>query len=362
VPPLPSAPYTFPPIFGDSGPGGAPPPGSDPSVVFAWWASLTSDQQANWPYEWSNYFGSTDGIPASARDKANRGNLLYSFSTLYDQYIDPANEGNSQLLAELKAKLTGMSDIWTRIHDGLEVTGNYVFDGDVGHEAGSPIPGTAYLMLFSADGQGRWAISIGDPDTAHNLELTVPGVGRGLNDWLFQDLSNLDTTMSELWREGGPMDQTAGIIWVGYDAPSTIFDIHQIPPWPTIDEAVAAAPALVQFQQGLLATHQSGGSAPHITVIGHSYGTDVVAEATLNGRKLLADDIILIGSPGVPVANAQALAQNSITSIAMSGQTQVWASLTGLDIVNIFVVLGTDVWSIDFGATKFQSDLLGDHG
>jgi hypothetical protein len=333
--------------------------------VAQWWNSLTTDQQTNWPLEWSNYFGSTDGIPATARDAANRGNLQYSYAVLLDQYFDPANEGNSQLLGQLKAKLIGMSDLWTRIHNGNTVTGDYASSGDLLHKPGASGRGTLYLMVFSTDGDGTWAVSIGNPDTAQTIVLTVPGVGRGLNDWLFQDLGNNDATMSEVWGKGGNIDQTAGIIWAGYDAPSQIIDLHQIPPWPTTDKAIAGAPLLELFEKGLLATHVAGGQPPHITVIGHSYGTVVVGETTLNGNMLVADDIILIGCPGIPVDNAAALSSNSMTSSMKAGGTQVWASVTGWDfvhLVNVVHVLGNDPIGSGFGAKLFASDYSGDHG
>ena len=191
----------------------------------------------------------------------------------------------------------------------------------------------------------------------------VGGDGRGLNDWLFQDLSNNDALYGAILKAGDNPADVAAIIWIGYDAPSMGLDLTKIPPWPTIDQAVAAAPAFAPFQRGLIVTHQNGGMAPHITVIGHSYGTDVVAETTLNGYSLVADDIVLIGSPGVPAANASVLTANTVTSSRKPAPAQVWVSVTGKDYLTLLVhPLGT--WPIppEFGAFDFASDPQGDHG
>jgi hypothetical protein len=289
--------------------------------------------------------------------------LQYSYWTLFDQYVDPANEGNAALLGELNAKLIGMNDLGTRIYNGRAVTGNFAQSGDLEHAPGSSVPGTPYLMLFSADGHGRWLVALGNPDAASTIVTTVGGIGRGLNDRLFEDLSNNDAMYGAILKAGGTTASVAAIIWIGYDAPTTttILGIHDVPSqWPSLDAAVAGAPALEHFQKGIVAGHTT---APHVTVIGHSYGTDVVAETTLNNHKLVADDIILIASPGVPVMTAAELAKNSITSSVKAGGTRVWASVTGHDYLTLFAhPLGT--WPIPsaFGASDFASDPNGDHG
>ena len=359
--PIPAPQFPTSPIVGDVPPPGAPSPGSSPAMVNQWWKTLTSDQQANWPLAWSNYFGSTDGIPAETRDIANRAKLQYRFSLLIKQYEDPSNKNKSRLLSQLKVQLIGMSDLWIRLN-GQTVTGTLDRHSGLAHLPGISIQGTAYLMLFNTEGNGLWAMSIGDPDTAQTIVTTVSGVGRGLNDRLFEDLSNNDATITKIWASGGSMDQTAAIVWIGYDAPSSVIDLSSYPPWLTTDQAIAAAPNLQLFQEGLVATHNPGGPVPHMTVIGHSYGAVVIAETTRNGHMLNADDIVFIGCPGVPVSNAAALIQNSITSSLPAGGTQVWASVTPRDFINLVHPFGNDPMNLAFGATLFASDPSGNHG
>lgn len=60
------------------------------------------------------------------------------------------------------------------------------------------------------------------------------------------------------------------------------------------------------FMSGIAATNEN--ADPHITAIGHSYGSRLVGAATQEpGGIPGADDIILVGSPGVGVAKASDL-------------------------------------------------------
>ena len=301
------------------------------------------------------------GIPIKARDQANRALLGGMYPEVLNDYNSPSDSlGESQ--STIKARLIGMSDLATRL-DGKSVTGNLDPNNQFQHAPGVAMPGTPYLILFDDAGQGRWVLSLGDPDTAQTIVVYVGGDGRGLNDWLFQDLINNDALYSAILKAGDNPADVAAIIWIGYDALSTGLDLTKIPPLPTIDQAVAAAPAFAPFQRGLIVTHQNGGMAPHITVIGHSYGTYVVVETTLNGYSLVADDIVLIGSPGLPVTNASTLTTNTVTSSCKPAPAQVWASVTGKDYLTLLVhPLGTGPIPREFGAFEFTSDPQGDHG
>jgi Alpha/beta hydrolase len=356
VPPLPPAPFLT-----QNPPPGAPPLGSDPGMVNSWWNGLSAEDQSTFPITAAGYVGSMTGIPIKARDQANRAILGGLYPEVQNDYNNPSDSlGESQ--STINAKLIGMSDLATRL-DNKSVTGNIDPNNQFQHAPGAAMAGTPYLIQFDDSGQGRWVLSLGNPDTAQTIVVTVGGVGRGLNDWLFQDLGNNDAMYGAILKAGGDPANVAAIIWIGYDAPSTILDLTKIPPWPTIDQAVAAAPAFALFLSGLIVTHQTGGTAPHITVVGHSYGTDVVAETTLNGYSLVADDIVLIGSPGVPVANASELTKNTTTSSRKPTPAQVWASVTGHDYLTLLLhPLGTWPIQAEFGAFDFASDPQGDHG
>ncbi|MEU2684145.1 alpha/beta hydrolase [Streptomyces hygroscopicus] len=79
--------------------------------------------------------------------------------------------------------------------------------------------------------------------------------------------------------------------------------------------STAAAPHLRQDLDGNRAAHEAGtGNHAHTTVIGHSYGSTVIGDATKShtsydphGGALPVDDIIAAGSPGMRVGHASDL-------------------------------------------------------
>ncbi|HEY2763441.1 MAG TPA: alpha/beta hydrolase [Pseudonocardiaceae bacterium] len=75
------------------------------------------------------------------------------------------------------------------------------------------------------------------------------------------------------------------------------------------------------FQDGLRATHQ--GPPSHNTVLGHSYGSTVVGYAARDHR-IVADDVIFVGSPGVGVEHA--------TDLHLP-PSHVWSSHAANDLV-----------------------------
>ncbi|KAF0344994.1 Alpha/beta hydrolase [Gigaspora margarita] len=355
-------------------PPGAP-SGTDPVQINNWWNGLSSDNQQQITAQFSEYIGSTDGIPTMARDTANRAILDSTEKDLANKYNDlknaPATMQNVIAkgfeLPFLEQRLVGIHDLQTRIGK-KDVNGNFVepraVTGKIDpndptrHLPGNPVPGQPYLLGFNIEGIGYFILSIGLPETADNIVTTVPGLGRGVNNVLYQDLGNNDATTSEILKRGGNINKNAQIIWDNYDVLASLVSAI------SSGNARAAAPALELFQRGLVAIHK--GTPPHITVVGHSFGTVVVTQTTINGHKLVADDVILIGSPGVPVDHASQIANNMIPSNPGQGRTlktQVWASRTGNDFVKYRPpVLGNDPADKSFSATIFTCDPQGDHG
>jgi Alpha/beta hydrolase len=251
------------------------PPGAGPAGVAAWWRGL-SPAQREWLIEdRPEMIGNLDGIPADARDLANRARLARLLT-------DPAAPHRAALLG-IRARLD------------------------------PPGPVRPYLLALSTDGRGRAVVALGDPDTADHVVTYVPGVG-----------GSLDGAAGEIARAGqlsaaagraAPGRRTSVIAWVGYDAPASV------PEAAHLDDARHAAGALHGFQAGLRATHLGAG---HFTVLGLSYGSTVVG-VTGHGPGLLADDAILIGSPGVGVAHAADLGLDP---------AHVWASTAKHDVIN----------------------------
>ncbi|WP_438479387.1 alpha/beta hydrolase, partial [Streptomyces asiaticus] len=92
---------------------------------------------------------------------------------------------------------------------------------------------------------------------------------------------------------------TASIIWLGYDAPQGVDVMSR-------GDAQRGAPAYNEFMAGISATNEN--ADPHVTAIGHSYGSLTVGTAAKESGGIPGvDDVILLGSPGVDAQKATEL-------------------------------------------------------
>ncbi|WP_347404502.1 alpha/beta hydrolase [Streptomyces sp. MST-110588] len=74
----------------------------------------------------------------------------------------------------------------------------------------------------------------------------------------------------------------------------------------TEGNARAGAPAFIGFMSGISATNTN--ADPHITAIGHSYGSLTVGQSALTSKGIPGvDDIVLLGSPGTGAETASDL-------------------------------------------------------
>ncbi|MFF9475345.1 alpha/beta hydrolase [Streptomyces roseolus] len=140
-------------------------------------------------------------------------------------------------------------------------------------------------------------VSYGNPDTSKNVSAYVPGLGTKLNEEFVDDTMKRAQDTARGARRLDP--SSASIIWLGYDAPQHV-DVM------TRGDAQRGAPAYNEFMAGLSATNQN--KDPHVTAIGHSYGSLTVGTAAQRSGGIPgADDIILLGSPGVDAQKAEEL-------------------------------------------------------
>ncbi|MCX0245085.1 alpha/beta hydrolase [Streptomyces drozdowiczii] len=240
------------------------PRGGAPAAVREWWAHLTDEQREEYLAVYPDRIGNLDGIPSLIRDTANRDNL--------------------QLLI---GKLEGRDDEVSRVRlAGLREIGRQL-------EAGGQPP--MYLLGIGDEGNGRAIVSYGNPDTARNVAAYVPGLNTSLDEEFARgDLKRArDTAIGA--KEMDPDASVASIVWLGYDAPQTSMD----DPLGVTgqSDAKAGAAAYNQFMAGISATNQH--ADPHVTAIGHSYGSLTVGLAAQEKAGIPgADDVVLVGSPG----------------------------------------------------------------
>ncbi|MET8622290.1 alpha/beta hydrolase [Kitasatospora sp. NPDC004669] len=288
----------------------APAAGTDPNSVKAWWNSLTDDQQHRMILNHPDQIGNLDGIPAAARNDANRTNLKNLIQDRQRQLADLGPEPK-QYLGYVKGEpvINPEYEKWKAKHDALkEKLDGFQsiqdrLDGKKDEGAGGPNSDPPLLLLGIGDqGQGRAIVSWGDPDKARNVSSLVPGLnstmaGVGGGDAMTAKRI-YDSAVSSAGKNETP--SVASVFWLGYDAPQLDGDSVAAK-----DRAVAGGADYNKFLAGLRATHE--GAPAHMTAQGHSYGSLVVGQATQHPGGLAADDIILVGSPGVGVDKASQL-------------------------------------------------------
>jgi hypothetical protein len=281
------------------------PKGKSPAENAAWWKGLSQEQRDEYATLYPASVGALDGIPSAVRDDANRMVLaetraqaqleLNTIPPQPQKYLPnptgsyPAVISNSAWLewdkkygdrkAHLDSSLKGMKAIENR----FDQTGR------------NGLP-EAYLLGFSAEGNGRAIIANGNPDTADHTAVYVPGTTSNLGK-IGGDIDR----MANLWRETNSLPgagNTSTVTWLGYDAPQSI-----VKDAPFAHYANDGAPAFNRFMEGL-ETAQGGPEKSHTTAIGHSYGTTLIGSAARQGD-LSADDVIVAGSPGVQVGSAE---------------------------------------------------------
>lgn len=337
-----------------------PPPGSDPRDVASWWKSLTDEHRDQLLATGFTTLGQMQGLPADVVDTANRRRIDVDQRRFSAAAADldrraqeragelgialdenSMREANDPLLSDLLDK---KSDAERRSDNAQAASANL---GKALHDADlSGLPrDEIYVLAYSPDGPGRkegtLAAAFGNPDTARNVAVTVPGTGTTIGSDFTGQAANLRGQMG-----GGA--QNATIAWLGYDAPD----------W---DQSVASdigakegAHSLVSDVNGYRAAAEAAGTPrQHLSVVGHSYGSATVGYAGMNG--LAADDIAFVGSPGVGASDVDQLS---------AGAGHVWSGGNEHDPViqgtngTYFTEDGSSSGPYDprFGANQFDTD------
>ncbi|MFC8079424.1 alpha/beta hydrolase [Streptomyces sp. NPDC057307] len=249
-----------------------------PAERLAWWQGLTPEQREEYLAVHPDTIGNLDGIPAPIRDAANRDNL-----------------------ALLMGKLEGADDERSR----TMLAGLRSIDGQL-REGGHP---PMFLLGIGDEGNGRAIVSYGNPDTARNVSAYVPGLETGLDERFAEDdLKRAKDTMTGAAEYDS---STASIVWLGYDAPQlSLDDVTGNTDVMFTDNAKAGASAYGDFMAGIAATNEN--ADPHLTAMGHSYGSLTVGQAAQReGGIPGVDDIVLVGSPGTGADSAADLGVGS---------------------------------------------------
>ncbi|MFI6943583.1 alpha/beta hydrolase [Streptomyces sp. NPDC050418] len=340
------------------------PEDKSPAERKAWWNDLTSEQRQEYLAVYPDVIGNLDGIPAIVRDEANRDNLQLLIGKLSGEDGEKA-----------RTQLAGLQEI------DRQMTANMEKRLGFGLGPGEQKPPPMYLLGIGDEGRGRAIVSFGNPDTSRNVSAYVPGLGTALDS----DFASNDVERARATALGAQAidPSSASIVWLGYDAPQLGSDSETLLGnfgVMSSDDAEKGAPAYNTFMDGLGVTNEN--EDPHLTAIGHSYGSRTVGAATQEpGGIPGADDVILLGSPGVGVDRAEDLgvgkdhvyvgaADNDPVTMLPSKQEALIGGLgtvssgppTGYVMGDVADQGDDDIWfgkdpaSEAFGARRFQVD------
>ncbi|WP_439427174.1 alpha/beta hydrolase [Micromonospora sp. LA-10] len=280
-----------------------PGPGAGPAEVSRWWAGLSAAERRWLTGREPDRIGRLDGVPATARDQANRlllGDrreqlLVRRLALLRPLPAGPLEASRRIRLAGVEAALRGLD----RLSERLAAPG---------------LP-RAYLLGLDPGGDGRAVVALGNPDRSAAVLTYVPGMTSDLAD--APDELGRAARVLQRCAALGPGEESAAVLWLDYDAPDFLTEAAGA------RQAEDAGPALHRFQEGLRAAHE--GPPARQTVLGHSYGSLVVGAAARD-HGLSADALVFVGSPGVGVDHA--------TGLRMPAG-QVWSSTAPDDVIRL---------------------------
>ncbi|MEE6179067.1 putative alpha/beta hydrolase [Mycobacterium sp. 050134] len=328
-----------------------PSPETGPEGVNRWWKSLDQEQQDQVVGDHPRELGNLNGIPVQTRDRANTAAMnadlhrVEDTATKRDVTVDDI-AANPTEYGLTPIELTRYTNA-RRARDGLaRATDNQDSRPDV------------LLLKYQPDafgGKGAAAIALGDPDTAANTAVLVPGLGSNVRDGTLTDPAGRRVYAESARAEWNK--KTAVISWVGYDAPDAWYDPGLWHP----NMARAGAQRLAADVNGLRATHI--GAPAHMTVVGHSYGSTTVADAAA-AYGMRADDVALVGSPGTDLARSVSdfhLATGGHVYVGTASADPVTRSparVTGPGLLGPFLGgLGGDPATDGYGSTRFKAEI-----
>ena len=171
------------------------------------------------------------------------------------------------------------------------------------------------------------------------MALLVAGTGTDpVGD--LDDLADDAGTVADAATAAAPAAAVATVAWMGYRTPSHLAKAA------SPHFSWTGGPALDATLDGLASARAAtSGGRLHTSVIGHSYGTLVIDRAADAPGRLAADDVVLLGSPGM---------DNRATELEVDG---VYEASAPFDPVSS--VLDVHGWQTDgwfFGAEELPTD------
>ena len=295
-----------------------PQPNWSPSQNAAWWNSLPDDRKQFFTDHCPDTVRHLDGLPAAARDRANRFAL--------EGYVDANGKDQPGALADAKEAVkdaqkeyddarkhlsayeprSGHMNSEERVareklerakvaYEDLKTIQKQIANADRMNKGLAP----AYLLDFNYDEKYQRTtaiVSAGNPDTATHVATLVPGIGTNVRGDLDYYMDFNDRLREQTKHAGVDPNNVAAISYLGYVAPKNQgFDKVQAA---DIGYANRAAPKLAQFEEGLRASANANNHKFTNTLLTHSYGSTTGGKSATLMAPGTVDRLILAGSPG----------------------------------------------------------------
>lgn len=273
------------------------PPDGSPADTAAWWRTLSPAQQDRVLEEHPEWLGGADGIPFAVRDRANRALLprvrdgLRAEIERLEQELERRRAEDLWLHTGSKGDLTGRMRVLRQMLDGLDAVERTLAER----------PDRTLLLLdASGERQLRAAVGVGDVDTAAHVGVFTPGFTSTVAGSMEDYVRSTDALRR---RAGDEADlhgtgSVATVAWLGYEAPQWGEWSDPFGDFITSeDSARTGGAALATFLLGVDAARETD---PHLTALGHSYGSTTTGFALREQTGV--DAAVVFGSPGLGVS------------------------------------------------------------
>jgi hypothetical protein len=268
-----------------------------PRAVHDYWNGLGRVQQLQAIARHPDLVGWLDGVPAADRDAANRITLDRELASFRGREQDLQERLDAVRALPSGGRGTGAA-AGAVLRELDEVRDGIGELETIQERIGRP-DGGRLLMGLDTEGDGKAIVAIGNPDAAAHVGVWVGGVGSSF-DSVVNDIHRAVTLQTTADRMTPSVaGDVATVMYLGYDAPE--MDLSAA----LDNRAKDGAESLDRFVDGVHATNQTA-EGPHLTAIGHSYGSVMVATA-VRDEGLAVTDMITAGSPGLGVDNVRGL-------------------------------------------------------
>ncbi|MBF6366810.1 hypothetical protein IU469_13900 [Nocardia puris] len=306
-----------------------------------WWRGLSAAERMAVVSAHPRDVGNADGIPAVARDYANRLAIVREMADLRAVHSSDRTKEQHTRLANLHTTVAALAEA-----------------DRMARETGGDTP-PVHLLSFDAgafEGKGRAVLAIGDVDTADSVSWHVPGIKTDLGKLAWN--ADFARNHYEVTTRRAPGRSVASIAWLGYGAPTGYTGAFRL--GPARAGGALLARDIAAFNASRESSAARGGPArPDNHVFGHSYGSTTTSFAGGAGRLAReVSTITLAASPGAgPVGHAREFGVGDNVFVATQSTDKVtWVGGNRAGWMSRFLGVGIDPSVAAFGARRVTAE------